>query len=285
MSDFTYELIKENEYLPAFFRTVESCSMTIPAHWHQYLEIIYLAAGKMTAVIQGQIYELTARDMLIINSEDIHMTQISDEETCYYLLQVSASQLSNFFPNFHLLRFDTIISLDDSSDKASPDPFKEASFLEIERCMMEMHSIFQKKADGYPLLFSAKLHELLYYLYKNHSSWLQARKYDHNFPQILKTLDWVQNHYTQPLTLTIAASHLGFSREYFCRLFKKFTGQTFLEYVNNIRAMKLYDDLCTSNESITSLMEKHGITNYKVFLRTFRELYGTTPQKIRRELS
>lgn len=87
----------------------------------------------------------------------------------------------------------------------------------------------------------------------------------------------------EPLTLTQAASYLGFSREYFCRLFKKFTGQTFLEYVNNIRAMKLYDDLNTSTESITSLMEKHGITNYKVFLRTFRELYGTTPQKIRRK--
>lgn len=283
MSDFTYELIKENKYLPAFFRTVKDFSITVPAHWHQYLEIIYLTAGKMTAVIQGQTYELTARDMLIINSEDIHMTQVSDEETCYYLLQVSASQLSNFFPNFQLLRFDTIISPVSSSDSFTTNSFKEFPLSKAEHCMIEMHSIFQKKADGYPLLFSAKLHELLYELYKNHSAWLPARKYDRNFQQILEILNWVQNHYMEPLTLTQAASYLGFSREYFCRLFKKFTGQTFLEYVNNIRAMKLYDDLNTSTESITSLMEKHGITNYKVFLRTFRELYGTTPQKIRRK--
>lgn len=145
MSDFTYELIKENEYLPAFFRTVEDFSITVPAHWHQYLEIIYLTAGKMTAVIQGQTYELTARDMLIINSEDIHMTQISDEETCYYLLQVSASQLSNFFPNFQLLRFDTIISPVSSSDNFTTNAFKEFPLSKAEHCMIEMHSIFQKK--------------------------------------------------------------------------------------------------------------------------------------------
>lgn len=283
MSDFTYELIKENEYLPAFFRKVEDFSITVPAHWHQYLEIIYLTAGKMTAVIQGQTYELTARDMLIINSEDIHMTQISNEETCYYLLQVSASQLSTFFPNFQLLRFDTIVSPTSSSGSSTINSFEEIPLSKAELCMIEMHSIFQKKADGYPLLFSAKLHELLYELYKNHSAWLPARKYDRNFQQILEILNWVQNHYMEPLNLTQAASYLGFSREYFCRLFKKFTGQTFLEYVNNIRATKLYDALNTSDESITSLMEKHGITNYKVFLRTFRELYGTTPQKIRRK--
>ena len=69
--------------------------------------------------------------------------------------------------------------------------------------------------------------------------------------------------------------------EYFCRLFKKYTGQTFLEYLNDVRTMQLAKELIQSDDTITVLMEKHGLTNYKVFLRTFHKLYGMSPQKYR----
>ena len=29
------------------------------------------------------------------------------------------------------------------------------------------------------------------------------------------------------------------------------------------------------------LMEKNGLSNYKIFMRTFKKLYGSTPQKMR----
>lgn len=282
MSAYTYEIIKENDLLPAFFRFIECTSITIPAHWHQYVEILYLTSGKMTAVIQAETYELSAGDMLIINSEDIHMTQTHSEVTKYLLLQISAAQLKNFFPDFHLLRFDTLIPSAKVMLRSNSASLSKSSSCDIGTYMMEINTIFQQKEDGYPLLFSAKLHELLYILYKNHSTWLPIRKQERNFSQILKILEWINIHYNEPLNLTEAATQLGFSREYFCRLFKKYTGQTFLEYINNIRAMKLYEDLKNSDESITFLMEKHGITNYKVFLHTFRKLYSSTPQKIRK---
>ncbi|MCQ4833424.1 helix-turn-helix domain-containing protein, partial [Hungatella sp. SL.1.14] len=69
-----------------------------------------------------------------------------------------------------------------------------------------------------------------------------------------------------------------------CRLFKKYTGQTFLAYVNSVRTMNFYEDLLKSDESITQLMVQNGLTNYKVFMRIFKEMYGTTPQKIRKSM-
>lgn len=50
------------------------------------------------------------------------------------------------------------------------------------------------------------------------------------------------------------------------------------------RTSRLYDQLQTSGLSIPDLMEQNGLTNYKTFLRTFHDLYGTTPQKMRRSL-
>ena len=39
-----------------------------------------------------------------------------------------------------------------------------------------------------------------------------------------------------------------------------------------------------SRSSVTvtlQLMEKNGLSNYKIFMRTFKKLYGSTPQKMR----
>ena len=272
MTSLTYELINETDGLPVRFELICAPPTTIPAHWHKYVEILFLLSGSLTAVIQAETYKLSAGDILIINSEDIHMTQTLGEKTEYLLLQISASQLYHFFADFHLLHFTTLIPKETHQD--NPGIY-----------LQDMLSIFQKKEDGYAILFSARLHELIYCLYRHHSRWMTAGAHTlahRNFSRIAATLEWIQNHYQEPLNLGEAADHLGFSRVYFCRLFKEYTGQTFLEYVNGVRAINLNEDLYRCDDSITAQMEKHGITNYKVFLHTFRKLYGDTPQRIRK---
>lgn len=268
MSAYSYEMIRENERLPARFGVVRTPYMTFPAHWHKYIEILYLISGKMTAVIQAETYELSPGDIVIINAEDIHMTRTTAEVTEYVLLQISAPQIAAFFPDLGQIRFDTRIS----------------GCQYEEGVIKELIEIYERKEEGYPLLFSARLYELIYCLYCRHARGIphtDMTNAQRNFVKIAKILDWVQNHYKESLGIDEAAGYLGFSREYFCRIFKRHTGQTFLEYVNGVRAMKFYEELIRSDQSITVLMERHGITNYKVFLHTFRKLYGDTPQKIR----
>ena len=83
MSTPAHELIKETEHLPVYF-DVGACGDTaIPAHWHNYLEIVYLLKGRMTAVIQAEKYSLHPGDLLIINCKDLHMTRKETPETEY----------------------------------------------------------------------------------------------------------------------------------------------------------------------------------------------------------
>ena len=277
MSAYTYEMVRENSRLPAHFDYVHSSVYTIPAHWHEYMEILLIISGHMTAVIQAKTYKVSAGDILVINSNEIHMTQTSGDKTDYILLQISARFLQQFFPNFALLHFVTWIPGSNALTEASSSP---RSYL------VEMLQIYEKQEDGYPLLFTARLHDLLYCLYKNFSHWLapDSQKTAHrDILRIIQTMDWVGEHYREPLTLDDAAGRLGLSREYFCRIFKKYTGQTFLEYVNDIRVMRFHDEFLYSDDSITNLMVSHGISNYKIFLRTFKKLYGDSPRKMRKQ--
>lgn len=276
MSAYTYEMVRENSRLPVHFVHVYTSDQIIPAHWHEYLEILLIISGSMTAVIQAETYELFKGDILVINSRDIHMTQTHGGKTEYLLLQISAKSLRQFFPNFELLYFGTKIPFEGASLQTTCPPSKY---------LMELLEIYDKKEDGYPLIFTAKLHELLYCLYKNHSRWLapDSQKAAHrDITRITETMDWIGQNYREALTLDEAAGNLGLSREYFCRIFKKYTGQTFLEYLNDVRVMRFHDELLYSNDSITNLMAAHGISNYKIFLRTFKKIYGDTPLKIRK---
>lgn len=277
MSSYTYEKVQESSFLPVHFEYIHSAELTIPAHWHEYLEILLGISGHLIAVIQAETYHLYAGDILIMNSNEIHMTQTPEAGTEYILLQVSARTFQQFFPNFPLLHFATRIPNHERSARHG------SSASDI---LMDMLHIYEQQKDGYPLHFTARLYDLLYCLYQNYSYWLtpDSQKTMHrDFSRIIQTMNWIGENYKTALTLDEAAANLGLSREYFCRIFKKYTGQTFLEYLNDVRVMRFHDELLSSDDSITNLMASHGISNYKIFLRTFKKLYGVTPQKMRNQ--
>lgn len=96
---------------------------------------------------------------------------------------------------------------------------------------------------------------------------------------------YVDDHYSEPISLEEAAQKLGLSREYFCRFFKQSLGVTFTRYVNQIRLIHIYHDICNTEDGIMEIVERHGFTNYKLFNKMFKEIYGCTPREIRHKLA
>lgn len=280
-SRITHEVVKEIEHLPVFFSTPDrgpcgNCceKLTIPVHWHEYIEFIYILETPMTAVVQADTYEINQGDLLIINCEELHMTQVAAASTPYILIQFSADRLRELFSEADLLHFNTCIRKEEL-----------AHHPKIPECLTEMVRLYEEDADGYQLLFTARFYEFLHELYQNFCQ----RKISQTEPssnrdlkRITNIVEWTRGNFRQPLTLDDAAAHLGISREYFCRIFKKYTGQTYLDYLCTIRTSNLFEDLRDTDLSIPILMEQNGLTNYKTFIRTFKKLYGTTPQKLRR---
>ncbi len=272
MESCFYETIHETDLLHVRFELQNMPAFVFPAHWHEYVEILYLIRGQFSAIVQATEYQLNEGDLIIINSGDLHMTR---SNTCtYLLLQISASQMRQYLPDFDTMRFDTIIPC---SEQSAP----------LRALLSEMNEIRQNPSDSYQLLFTSRLYEFLYHLCRSYSYQIPSASLtgsQRDLQRVTHVMNWVKVHYPEPLSLETAADSLALSKEYFCRLFKKYTGQTFLEYLNDVRTMHLYEDLQNSDETITVLMEKNGLSNYKIFMRTFKKLYGSTPQKMRSNL-
>ena len=102
---------------------------------------------------------------------------------------------------------------------------------------------------------------------------------------IRELISYVNEHYTEKLSLEDAADYVGFSREYFCRFFKQHMGLTFLRYLNEVRISHAGRLLSSTDLSISEIMNTCGFTNQTIFNRLFKEIYGMTPRQARKTLS
>ncbi len=277
MPAYKHENIIDDNHLQVFFSTPFDENFICTAHWHNHLEILLILAGSMAAYINSQKYLLGPSDMLIINSNDIHSTYINESIT-YILLQIPADFISRTLSNYSFIHFQEFFPASNTSTSCSS----------LRNYLLDMKKDYEKKEDGYELHFTSLLYQFLFCLYKNFSTKIspgENTKNNRDIKRIEEIIRYVRLHYAEPITLSDAATAVCLSREYFCRLFKEYTGQTFLEYLNTYRIVRFYSDLVQTTDSITYLLEKNGITNYKVFMNLFKKTYHATPKQIRRGMT
>lgn len=271
---YAHEVISDDTRLQLYFSLIKDGHYFYsPPHWHGHLEIVFIQKGEMTAWVNDQQYHLHDNDLLIVNSRELHSTK-SFENIEYLLLQIPFDYLGRVISDVSLIHFQEYFSA------GVTQPAKDALY----SCLFELARTYTEKEDGYLLHFSSVVYEFLYILYRNYSRKVTpeaVEKANRNFEKIEEVIQYVKVNYRKNISLNDVSGILNLSPEYFCRMFKKHTGQTFLEYLNAIRLIHFHQDLLHTDYSVTDLMARNGITNYKVFIRTFKETYGTTPAKLR----
>ncbi len=100
--------------------------------------------------------------------------------------------------------------------------------------------------------------------------------------RISKVIQHLHTHYREPLTLADIAVHYQFSPSHFSEWFKRSTGQTFLQFLHDIRLRHGCALLTTTDLSITEIALEIGYGSYKTFTRIFHEKKGITPSSYRR---
>lgn len=271
----THEIISTKPQLPVYFDIYQSDNLLVPSHWHTHLEILYLYQGTMHIVRNDEKYIIHPKDLFVINSGDIHYTR-SLGYAEVFLLQIPYEYLNQSIQQYSAVRFREYYSGEELKD----DP----AFSQLIDSVLRMGKLYKDNEEGYQFLFSSFLNLFLHVLYTNYSTRqnpMEQHKEMKQLARLQELIAYVEQHYMEQLSLTAAASFVALNPEYFCRSFKRYTGLSFLEYVNMLRLTHIHNDILNTTESITTIHDKHGFINYKVFNRMFKEVYGCTPSKLR----
>lgn len=97
-----------------------------------------------------------------------------------------------------------------------------------------------------------------------------------------KICAYLAANYQQKFSLTEVAARFYLSPYYLSRLFRKVTGQSIVDYINNRRIEAAQKLLVTTELSISGVAEQTGFASAAHFRRVFRESLGTGPLQYRK---
>lgn len=90
-------------------------------------------------------------------------------------------------------------------------------------------------------------------------------------------------NYHKALSVDDAAQHVHMHKAAFCRFFKRFTGQTFTAYLNELRVNHARKLLIEGIYPIAQVGFECGFASTSHFYRQFKRLTGTTPKRYQQD--
>lgn len=138
-----------------------------------------------------------------------------------------------------------------------------------------------------------KITALLYILYELFklksqplaSSFYQPLKGKENENRINKVCQYVQKHAAEPLSIHKAAALIHLSPGAFCKFFKRITGKTFSDYVNEIRIANVCNQLMATDKQVAEIAYGNGFETLTYFNRVFLKKKGVRPGEYRKRLA
>lgn len=273
-----YEIIDINNTTNIHFEYSKVPSSFIAMHWHDALEIISVLDGELLVETEQKHFHLTAGHCILLNPNILHSTTSVTGNTSI-LVQIPLQYLEHYIPDIHERQFIWNPLTQNQKELTKIEYIKET--------LQQMLVLDDIRPDGYELRFQSLLFELFYQLYHNFSHKLSAASITHSEKQkerLRFIFQYTEKNYKNAITLDEIAKEMHLQTNYFCRFFKTQTGTTYLNYVNEYRISKIYQDLIVTDIPIKDLLEIHGFTNYKLFRTMFFNRFMQTPNQIRSSL-
>lgn len=249
-----------------------------PNHWHSPIEIIMPVSGEYRVVCGERIFELNTGDILLIAPGTLH-SLFAPKTGRRLIVQVDFSILRGLKEFNSIMAFITpAICI---SAAKTPEMHAEAERI--------MRSILQEHREGgalkEPLIYSYLI-QMIVLIGRRYTAPLgepaeRAVRQPDYVEKFLYVCDYINQHFDESLTLDDAAALAGFSKFYFTRLFKQFTGVSFYKYLNRRRIMYAEQLLIEPQTSVTEAAIRSGFGSLSAFIRMFKLHKGCTPSEFR----
>jgi AraC-like DNA-binding protein len=98
-----------------------------------------------------------------------------------------------------------------------------------------------------------------------------------------RVVEYIDNHYASPVTLTLLSETFHINPSYLCKLFRDRMDKSFVYYLNEVRIHHAKQLLAGSRLSVDEVAEKTGFSNANYFVRVFKKTTGMTIGEYRKK--
>ncbi len=247
----------------------------MPYHWHLEYEIIRILKGKFHLTIDGRSIIACEQDVLFIPGGTLHG---GVPEDCVYecivfdlRLLLSNNKICNKQIK-QLVRHEISIHLILSTNQFS-----------LKKPIEDLFNAMSEKKESYEFLAQGALYTILGVLFEAQAYEINETMIHSASAQQIKrfkdVLSYIEEHYTESISLEDMAKVAGLSSRYFCRFFRKMTQCTPTEYLNYYRIECACEQLAENHISITDVALNCGFNDISYFIKSFHKAKGLTPKQ------
>lgn len=269
-----------------YYLEVHNSSIIRGCHWHNEFELFRIAKGKAVFQIGSAFFEVAEGDLLFINSGELHAALALDNADCTYRAVVFSPDMLRAPANDQIQMQYIEPVLSGSLVLHNHIRQRDEHEMRIQKYFDELYRLIDERPPAYELLLKA-------YLFLTFGELVQcspcdrrqqpARKDMENMETIKSVIDFIQNNYRENITIPMLADRCNISPGHFCRLFKKYTMKTPIQYINYYRLTKATELLKTTDRKILDVALDTGFNSLSYFIDVFHDSIGVSPSDYRRQ--
>lgn len=264
----------ENKSFGAYYSENQDPNLLI--HVHECCEIFLCISGGSSFLIDDKVYDMKDGDLFIINQFEAHKVSPEHEKKfSRYIMHVH--------PTFLQASSTHDVNLADCFYSKCKVDRISLSKAEIKQLSALFNSLKNDNGYGdeiYKRLRATEILLIVNRLFSTHSEGL-SQTFRHRAVQ--SAIDYINNNYSQELTLDVIAKNAYVSVNQLCRLFNRYCGTTVTKYIISKRITEA-KKLLSEGKSVTDTAFMCGFNDYANFIKAFKKTVGVPPGKYKTTL-
>lgn len=234
------------------------------SHWHEHIEILYIHSGVCEVNAGDVVDTLYPGDVILFSPDCPHDIRGADIDCDYYCITVDR-------------RFCVEFGIPANRGQFS----QRQTGGEANRCFARIVELMTDKPFCYREEVKALCLQMLSVLYRAHDSG-EPHSTGSGNSMIASAIEYLNTHFSEPITVDEISTHVGFSKYYFCRRFKEVTGRTVVDYINFLRCVNAKRLIASGQYNVSESAVMSGFNNLSYFSRTYIKHMGNPPSEERR---
>lgn len=262
-----YEKYEDNQFVFMHEVVSDPDYYVMGKHYHNLFEIYFITSGTCVYFINNKTYHIEPGDIILVPEGVIHNTKYYTPKHTRFLINCSPQYIpSSVRPLLPQLLY------------LYRNP---AIYDEIFDLFNKVRDEFSRKDSMRDEILRCYTHMLFFLMARNINTRILA---DSGCEYVEQAITYLQQHYSDDISLSKIADMCSVTPVHFSRIFKKETGFGFNNYLNLVRLQKAEIALAHNpKKSVTDIAAECGFHDSNYFSAKFKALYGVSPKQFQKK--
>lgn len=268
-----------NDYL-SIAHTISDMSsspVNYEMHIHDSYELYYFLQGDVTYYIEGQGYKIEAKDLLIINNNELHRP-IFNSNIAYE--RITIHFIPWYFTRYSSKKFNLLACFEERKlGQSNQIPKDSVIKYRLDKHYIKIMDYINSNTKEANIMIETLFIQLLVKVNKifQHHENIQTQSTDYD-EKVLKIINFINNNLEKKISLDLLEKNFYLNKYYLSHLFKENTGFSVQQYINYKKIMKA-KELLSQDLSCSDVCNKLSFGDYSNFYKAFKKNVGFSPQK------